>query len=103
MATIYPNRKDGKIVSVKLKAYLGRDAQSKQVFKCKTWIPDKEMTEKKLLTLAEKEAILFEYEAAAQYEEKQKAFTLIIQRTCAHLVRRRLFLFGFTRLPLPQT
>ena len=36
LATIYPNRKDGKIVSVKLKAYLGRDAQGKQVFKCKT-------------------------------------------------------------------
>ena len=27
MATIYPNRKDGKIISVKLKAYLGRDEQ----------------------------------------------------------------------------
>jgi len=74
MATIYPNRKDGKIISVKLKAYLGRDMYGKQVFKCKNWIPDKEMTEKKLLALAEKEAILFEYEAAAQYEEEQKAF-----------------------------
>ena len=74
MATIYPNRKDGKIVSFKFKAYLGRDSQSKQIFKCKTWIPDKEMTEKKLLALAEKEAILFEYEAAAHYEEEQKAF-----------------------------
>ena len=29
MATIYPNRKDGKIISVKLKAYLGRDEQGK--------------------------------------------------------------------------
>ena len=74
MATIYPNRKDGKIVSFKFKAYLGRDEQGKQVFKCKTWIPDKNMTEKKLLALAEKEAILFEHEAAAQYEEEQKAF-----------------------------
>ena len=32
------------------------------------------MTEKKILDLAEKEAILFEYEAAARYEEEQKAF-----------------------------
>lgn len=74
MATIYPNRKDGKIISVKLKAYLGRDNQGKQIFRCSTWIPDKEMSEKKLLALAEKEAILFEHEAAAQYEEEQKRF-----------------------------
>ena len=31
MATIYPNRKDGKIISVKLKAYLGRDENGKSV------------------------------------------------------------------------
>ena len=74
MATIYPNRKDGKIISIKLKAYLGRDEQGKQIFRCKNWIPDKDMTEKKLLALAEKEAILFEHEAAAQYEEERKAF-----------------------------
>ena len=74
MATIYPNRKDGKIISVKLKACLGRDNQGKQIFRCSTWIPDKEMSEKKLLALAEKEAILFEHEAAAQYEEDQKRF-----------------------------
>ena len=74
MATIYPNRKDGKIISVKLKAYLGRDEQGKQIFRCKNWIPEKDMTEKKILALAEKEAILFEYEAAAQYEEERKAF-----------------------------
>ena len=74
MATIYPNRKDGKIISVKLKAYLGRDEQGKQIFRCKNWIPEKDMTEKKLLELAEKEAILFEYEAAAKYEEERKAF-----------------------------
>ena len=74
MATIYPNKKDGKIISVKLKAYLGRDEHGKQIFRCKNWIPEKDMTEKKLLALAEKEAILFEYEAAAKYEEERKAF-----------------------------
>jgi hypothetical protein len=40
MATIYPNKKDGKIISVKLKAYLGRDEQGKQIFRCKNWIPE---------------------------------------------------------------
>ena len=73
MATIYPNKKDGKIISVKLKAYLGRDEQGKQIFRCKNWIPEKDMTEKKILALAEKEAILFEYEAAAQYDQSQRS------------------------------
>lgn len=74
MATIYTNRKDGKIVSFKFKVFLGKEASGKHIVKCKTWFPDKEMTEKKLRALAEKEAILFEHEAAAQYEEEQKRF-----------------------------
>lgn len=74
MATIYTNRKDGKIVSFKFKVFLGKEASGKHIVKCKTWFPDREMTEKKLRALAEKEAILFEYEAAAQYEEEQKRF-----------------------------
>ena len=54
MASIYPNRKNGKIISFKFKAYLGRDENGKQVFKCTTWIPDKTMSEGKLTALAEK-------------------------------------------------
>ena len=74
MATIYTNRKDGKIVSFKFKVFLGKEASGKHIVKCKTWVPDREMTEKKLRARAEKEAVLFEYEAAAQYEEEQKRF-----------------------------
>ncbi|MBQ9118300.1 MAG: hypothetical protein IJY11_03755 [Clostridia bacterium] len=47
MATIYPNRKENKIISFKFKACLGRDVNGKQIFKCTTWIPDKGMTEKR--------------------------------------------------------
>lgn len=74
MATIYPNRKDGKIISFKFKAYLGRDENEKQIFKCKTWQPPQKATESKLLQLAEKEAIVWERQAAAQYEEEKQAF-----------------------------
>ena len=74
MATIYLNRKDGKIVSFKFKVFLGKEASGKHIVKCKTWTPDREMTEKKLRALAEKEAILFEHEATARYEEEQKRF-----------------------------
>ena len=78
MATIYPNRKDGKIVSFKFKVFLGKEASGKHIVKCKTWVPDREMTEKRLRALAEKEVVLFEYEAAAQYEEEQKRLCFII-------------------------
>ena len=74
MASIYPTYKDGKIVSFKFKVFLGKEVPGKHIVKCKTWTPDREMTEKKLRALAEKEAVLFEYEAAAQYEEEQKRF-----------------------------
>lgn len=60
MASIYPNRKDGKIISFKFKAFLGRDEQGKQIFKCKTWTPQKTMAESKLIAQAEKEAAIWE-------------------------------------------
>ena len=41
MASVYPNRKNGTIVSFKFKACLGRNADGKQIFKCCTWIPEK--------------------------------------------------------------
>lgn len=62
MASIYPNRKNGKIISFKFKAYLGRDEDGKQLFKCKTWTPEKTMSEGKLTALAEKEATIWEHE-----------------------------------------
>mgnify|MGYP003293160422 CR=1 FL=1 len=35
MASIYPNFKDGKVVSFKIKAFLGRDENGRQITKCK--------------------------------------------------------------------
>ncbi len=62
MASIYPNFKKGKIISFKFKSYLGKDENGKQIFKCKTWIPDKQMSENKLKALAEKEATIWEHQ-----------------------------------------
>ncbi len=62
MATIYPNFKNGRIISFKFKAYLGRDKDDKQIFKCKTWFPEKQMSENKLKVLAEKEATIWEHQ-----------------------------------------
>ena len=41
MASITPHIKNGKIISYKFRACVGRDEVGKQVFKCTTWkIPD---------------------------------------------------------------
>lgn len=73
MASIYPNRKNGKIVSFKFKAYLGRDENGKQVFKCTTWIPEKAMGENKLIALAEKEATIWEHNLLCTLAEEKRA------------------------------
>ena len=41
MASITPNRKNGKVISYKFKACVGRDEFGKQIFRCTTWkVPD---------------------------------------------------------------
>lgn len=74
MATIYPNFKNGKIISVKFKAYLGRDEDNKQIFRCKTWTPNEPMSEKKLLSQAERQATIWEHQLAEDYALAQKSF-----------------------------
>ncbi len=71
MASIYPNRKDGKIVSFKFKAYLGRDENGKQIFKCMTYTPEKQMSESRLTAQAEKQAVLWEQQVIQEYAAKQ--------------------------------
>ena len=73
MASIYPNRKNGKIVSFKFKAYLGRDENGKQIFKCSMWTPDKAMSESKLTALAEKEATIWEHNLLTALAEEMRA------------------------------
>ena len=71
MASVYPNRKNGTIVSFKFKTCLGRNEDGKQLFKCCTWIPEKTMAESKLLSLAEKEAAIWERKLLEEYHDKQ--------------------------------
>lgn len=72
MATIYQNRKDGKIVSFKFKAFLGRDENGKQIFKCKTWKPEKAMSEGKLILQAEKEATIWEHQTFEEINNQKQ-------------------------------
>ncbi len=68
MAIIYQSRKNGKIISFKFKAFIGRDELlgGKQVTRCTTWTPPKAMSEAKLQTLAEKEAAIWERQVVAE-------------------------------------
>ena len=75
MASVYPNRKDEKIVSFKFKVFLGRDENGKQKTKCTTWIPPKQSSESKLLLLAEKEAILWERQVLDEIKAQEQALT----------------------------
>ena len=50
MASIYLNRKDGKIVSFKFKAFLGRDESGRQIVKYTTWTTDCSLSKKRLIS-----------------------------------------------------
>lgn len=65
MAQIQEKLKNGKIVSFKIKVFLGRDDDGKQIFRCKTWKPPAGMTASKSRKEAERVAVLWEMELTA--------------------------------------
>mgnify|MGYP006974664862 CR=1 FL=1 len=56
MASIIPKEKDGKIISYKFKACVGRDDCGKQVFRCTTWKVPAGLVPSKAAKAAEKAA-----------------------------------------------
>ena len=71
MASIYPHFKEGKIVSFKFKACIGRDEKGKQIFKCITWFPQRQLTEKKLKAQAETEASIWEQRVIEEWNREK--------------------------------
>ena len=69
MASIIPKIKDGKIISYKFKACVGRDDCGKQVFRCMTWKVPGGLGPVKAEKVAEKAAAAWEQEAKAEYEK----------------------------------
>ena len=67
MATINPKTKDGKIISYKLKAYMGRDESGKQIFRCTTWQVPEDLSPSKAERAAQRAAEAWEREAKAEY------------------------------------
>lgn len=72
MATIIENKKDGKVVSYKFRAYLGKQQGGKQVAKYHTWQVPNGLTPAKARKAAEKAAAEWEKEARFEYERDVK-------------------------------
>jgi len=72
MASIQEKLKDGKAVSYKFKACLGRDKSGKQIFKCITWYPPENLTLAKIQKAAKLEADIWEREAKQAFFQEQE-------------------------------
>ena len=71
MANVQEKLKDGKVVSYKFTAFMGRDENGKQRFKTMTWYPPVDLTPVKIKRAAEAEAAIWEREAKEEYLREQ--------------------------------
>ena len=68
MASITQNKKDGKVISYKFKACIGRDEFGKQIFRCTTWkVPDG-LAVARVEKSAQKAAAEWEQQAKEEYK-----------------------------------
>ena len=67
MASITQNKKDGKVVSYKFKACVGRDEFGKQVFKCSTWKVPEGLIPSRMEKAAQKAAAEWEKQVKDEY------------------------------------
>ena len=69
MASITQNKKDGKVISYKFKACVGRDEFGKQVFKCSTWKVPEGMAPSRVEKAVQKAATEWERHAREEYKQ----------------------------------
>ena len=69
MASITQNKKDGKIVSYKFRACVGRDEFGKQIFRCSTWKAPDGMTPSRAEKVAQKAAADWERQVKDEYKK----------------------------------
>lgn len=69
MASITHNKKDGKIVSYKFRACVGRDEFGKQIFRCSTWKAPDGMTPSRAEKAAQKAAADWERQVKDEYKK----------------------------------
>lgn len=69
MAAITPNLKNGKIISYRFRACVGRNESGKQVFRSKTWTVPEQLTPSKAQRAAQKAADTWEEESRSEYKK----------------------------------
>lgn len=69
MASIMQNKKDGKVISYKFQACIGRDEFGKQIWRCTTWKAPDGMIPSRAEKAAQKAAAEWEQKARAEYEK----------------------------------
>ena len=69
MASITQNKKNGKVISYKFKACVGRDEFGKQIFRCTTWKAPEGLIPSRAEKAAQKAAAEWEQKARAEYEK----------------------------------
>ena len=69
MAAITPKKKNGKIISYKFRACIGRDEAGKQIFRCTTWKVPLDHSPSKAEKAASRAAETWEKEVRAEYEK----------------------------------
>ncbi len=72
MATIIPNQKNGKIVSYKFRAYIGRTEFGEQIIRYTTWRAPTNLSPSKLQKAAERAAAEWEKQVKEDYEKDLK-------------------------------
>lgn len=83
MATVIPNTKDGKTLSFKFRAYLGKDEAGKPINKYTTWYVPDDMKPARAQRTAEKAAEEWEKEVRDEYEKDLKDPERVRQREIA--------------------
>lgn len=76
MASIYPTKKEGKIVSYKFRTCIGRDEDGKQIVRCTTWKPPAGLTPAKERKAAKAAAAEWESNLRTGEVQEQTAITL---------------------------
>lgn len=83
MATVIPNKKDGKVCSYKFRVYLGKDETGKPITKYTTWYVPDNISPGRIQKAAEKAAESWEKEVRDEYEKDLKDPERIREREIA--------------------
>ena len=73
MAAIRENKKNGKIISYYITAYIGRTENGQQIRRYMTWVPPEDLKQSQIKKEAEKAAEHWEEELREEYRKEQQA------------------------------